>query len=373
MASWDVIVIGAGGVGSAALMQLAKAGHRVLGIDRYPPAHDQGSSHGKTRVIRQAYFEHPSYVPLLRRAYELWDDLEESVDRRLFFRTGLVEMGPIDGVVIPGILESAKEYDLPIEHLHANEAMRRWPGMGGEEDWQAVIEKNAGFLRVESCVEAHLELAKKLGAQLQHSLEVQSWRSDGDSVEVRTTNGVERAARLLIASGPWSHQAVPELQPHLRILLKQQYWMQPSRDGMTLEDGFPCFFHETPDGFFYGFPAMGDSGVKVARHSGGIEIDSPTPDVQIDKEDRRLVDTYLRKYMPGVQPQLVSQAKCYYSTTPDEHFIVDRLPQDENVTVVAGLSGHGFKFTSVLGEIAGRLTVGGQPGYEIDLFRLNRF
>ena len=257
--------------------------------------------------------------------------------------------------------------------MHANEAMRRWPGMGGEEDWQAVIEKNAGFLRVEACVEAHLESAKKLGAQLQHSLEVQSWRSDGDSVEVRTTNGVERAARLLIASGPWSHQAVPALQPHLRILLKQQYWMHPSRDGMTLEDGFPCFFHETPDGFFYGFPAMGDSGVKVARHSGGIEIDSPTPDVQVDKEDRRLVDTYLRKYMPGVQPQLVSQAKCYYSTTPDEHFIVDRLPQDENVTVVAGLSGHGFKFTSVLGEIAGRLTVGGQPGYEIDLFRLNRF
>ncbi|MGI9471287.1 MAG: N-methyl-L-tryptophan oxidase [Rubripirellula sp.] len=373
MASWDVIVVGVGGVGSSAAMHLAKAGVRVLGIDQYPPAHDRGSSHGKTRVIRQAYFEHPSYVPLLRRAYELWEELETESRNKLFFRTGLVEMGPSDGVVIPGILRSAKEHELSIEHLHANEVIRRWPAMGGEEDWQAVIEKDAGFLKVEACVEAHLQLATKAGATLLHGDAVKSWESVGDGVEVTTERGKHHAARLLIAGGPWSHLLVDRLSSPLQILLKQQYWYQPAGPGLAVSDGFPCFFHETPYGFFYGFPALGDSGVKVARHSGGPVISGPSDEGTEDAEDRQLVENYLRDYMPGVSQTLLSQAKCYYTTTPDEHFVMDQLADHPRVTVIAGLSGHGFKFTSVLGEIARDLVMGKTSPLNIDLFRIGRF
>ena len=373
MASWDAIVVGLGGVGSSAAMHLAKQGVRVLGIDQYPPAHDRGSSHGKTRIIRQAYFEHPSYVPLLRRAYELWERLEADSRCKLFHRVGLVEMGPKDGIVIPGVLQSAQQYGLAIEHLHVSEVNRRWPGIGGRQDWQAVIEKNAGFLKVEDCVRAHLRLAMDAGANLMHEVAVRDWKIEGDGVKVTTDHGTERAGRLLIAGGPWSHLIIEELSVNLKVLLKQLYWFESDISGFDEPDGFPCFFHETPKGMFYGFPSLGDSAVKVARHSGGLVIDGPGDIVDQDEEDHRLVAAYVHEYLNGVSQRLVSRAKCYYTTTPDEHFVIDHLPGQPQVVMIAGLSGHGFKFTSVLGEVASQLLLNGQPPFDLDLFRFDRF
>ena len=187
MASWDVIVIGLGGVGSSAAYHLAKAGHRVLGIDQYPPAHDRGSSHGRTRIIRQAYFEHPAYVPLLQRSYQLWDELEQQAGEKLFYRTGLVELGPLNGIVIPGVLRSAAEHNLEIEQLSVAELSRCWPGISGQEDWQVVIERNAGFLGVEECVRSHLQTAHELGAGCLHGVKVERWEVDGSGVNVITS------------------------------------------------------------------------------------------------------------------------------------------------------------------------------------------
>lgn len=372
MASWDVIVVGLGGVGSAAACHLAMSGNRVLGIDQFAPTHDRGSSHGKTRVIRQAYFEDPAYVPLLKRAYALWDELEQIAGERLFYRTGLVELGPTNGVVIPGVLRSAREHDLEVEELSVAELTRRWPGIGGHQDWQVVIERNAGFLRVEACVQAHLRTAHQYGASCLHGAKVDGWEVDGEGVSVFIDQSVERADRLVLAGGPWSSQLMSQLGLKLQVLRKHQYWFDPKVAGFELDDGFPCFFHETPEGYFYGFPSIDGSGVKVARHSGGTPVDQPSEGHADDPHDRTMVDRFVAEFLPGVGEKLVDQAGCYYTVTADEHFVIDRHPEHPQVTIVAGLSGHGFKFTSVLGEIAAQLSSDQATAHEIELFAIDR-
>lgn len=377
LAIWDVIVIGAGGVGSATAMHLAKTGARTLGIDQYSPAHARGSSHGQTRIIRQAYFEHPCYVPLLQRAYGLWGELEQQTNQKLFHRTGLVELGPMDGVVIPGVLRSAITHDLPIERLSPAEIRERWPGVRGHDDWGAVVEKNAGFLRVEQCVEAHLEMAADHGCELVHHCGVHQWSSNSHEVSVVTDHGIEKAAQLVIAGGPWTRTLIPSLSPWLQILRKHLYWFQPAGHGFREKDGFPCFFHETDSGFFYGFPCFNGTGVKIARHSGGQPIEAPDQDSAkentVDDQDRQLVIDYANEYLPGLGSRLVTSAPCYYTSTPDEHFVIDRLPDHQNVTIVAGLSGHGFKFASVLGELTSQMALGREPAFDISPFAITRF
>jgi glycine/D-amino acid oxidase-like deaminating enzyme len=198
------------------------------------------------------------------------------------------------------------------------------------------------------------------------------WEIDSAGVTVVTDQGVERAERLVIAAGAWSASLLGELEVHLQVLRKHQYWFEPEQVGYDLDDGFPCFFHETTDGFFYGFPSIDGSGVKVARHSGGEKIDQPTQPHTPDVTDRELVDRYVAQCLPGVGSQLVAQAGCYYTVTTDEHFIIDQHPNHPQVTIVAGLSGHGFKFTSVLGELASQLATAKKTNIDIDLFVINR-
>ncbi len=379
---WDVIIVGLGGVGSAAAYHVARTGQRVLGIDQYPPVHAYGSSHGKTRIIRQAYFEHPDYVPLLRRAYVLWDELSELIGEQLFQRTGLVELGPAAGVVIPGVLRSAHEHDLDVEKLTSAEVARRWPRLATPDDLQAVFEHNAGYLRVESCVAAHLRLARQAGATLLHDTPCVEWRTDGAGVVVSTPHESYRASRLIVAAGAWSTQLLHDIGVPLQVVRKHQYWYQPTSSGFSQQDRFPCFFHETPAGFFYGFPAMDDMGVKVARHSGGTAIDAPAPQWRFagceptarlhppDAQDRTLVEAFTAEYLPMLGHQLQHQAGCYYTLTPDEHFVVALHPQHAQVVVVAGLSGHGFKFTSVLGELACQLAINGHTTLNTELFSI---
>jgi monomeric sarcosine oxidase len=336
--------------------------------------HDLGSSHGKTRVIRQAYFEHPCYVPLLQRAYQLWDELSEQAGQPLFVRTGLAEIGPADGTVIGGVRRSAAEHGLEIEELTMSEISTRWPGLAGRDDWQAVIETNAGFLRVEACVAAHLRHAVEAGAVCRHGHPIDQWRADAAGVQVTTAGRVERADHLVIAAGPWLGSVAGDWGIKLRVLRKHQYWLAAQSPGYELSDGFPCFFYETENGYFYGFPSLDQSGVKVARHSGGEPLSAPTngPHPE-DDSDRALVARFVGDCLPGVSDQLVSHAGCYYTTTADEHFIIGHHPADNRVTVIGGLSGHGFKFTSVLGEIASTLAQGKSPPFDLSLFRATRF
>jgi sarcosine oxidase len=371
---FEVIVIGLGGVGSATLAHMARAGHKVLGIDQFSPPHAHGSSHGQTRIIRKAYFEHSNYVPMLERAYSLWSELEHLSGRQLYFRTGLLQLGPAQGEVLSGVRRSALEHRLEVETMSAAQAACRFPGISPDESWTAIIEANAGYLLVEECVTAHLEVARRDSAQLLLNCPVHAWHCDGNSVCVDTANGVYRADRLVIAAGPWADKVLRSVRLPLKIIRKHVYWYAVQPD-FYADASFPCFFFDTKQGFFYGMPVRAGQGLKVGRHSGGEEAD---PDQSTahpsDLADRNSVEEFLGEHLPRVMTeQLLNWSGCFYTMTPDQHFIVDQLPDNPLVTVVAGLSGHGFKFSCVLGEIAASMATARPVEFDVGFLSLKRF
>lgn len=372
--SYDAIVVGLGGVGSAAAFALAKRGQRVVGIDQFSPPHNRGSSHGETRIIRKSYFEHPSYVPLLCRAYDLWRELESRTGKRLYHATGLLEIGPANGVVIPGVLASAAQFDLPIEQMTMSEARVLYPALQGDDSWSVILEKDAGYLNVEACVQAQLRCAAELGAELVMDQKVVGWASDGKGVSVRTRDQVYRADKLILTAGPWASELLSQFHLPLTVLHKHLYWYEPNDNAYCEEDGFPCFFYETPAGHFYGFPKRDALGLKIARHSGGETADSEIDGVhQRNHADQSAVEAFLGAQLPLVSLRMTHWAGCYYTMTPDEHFIIDTLPNLPQVTIVAGLSGHGFKFTSVLGELAADLATDQCISTNLSFLQLSRF
>jgi sarcosine oxidase len=373
MQTYDVIVLGAGGVGSAALAELARRGVRAVGIDRFDPPHDQGSSHGQSRVIRQAYFEHPNYVPLLKESYRLWRELEAATGQKLFHEVGLLEVGPADGVVVPGVLRAAAEHDLAVERVSAAEIEHRWPGLQVSDDLVGVIEQNAGYLLVEDCVAANLKIAQAAGASLMTNTVVHNWRVDGGGVHVRTDAGEISAGKLIITAGAWASSVLEQALPPLSARRKSLFWFAADSPQFDAESGFPVYLFELPSGVFYGFPRL-EGRMKVAEHSGGATIADPANvDRAIDFAEQQRVTTFLADHLPDVSLSVTNHAVCLYTMSPDEHFIVDRHPQHANVVFAAGLSGHGFKFTPVLGHALADIALGGTSPLPIDFLSLQRF
>ncbi|MBC8353766.1 MAG: N-methyl-L-tryptophan oxidase [Planctomycetes bacterium] len=374
MSTYDVIVLGTGGIGSAAAFHLAQRNVKVLGLDRFPGGHANGSSHGQTRIIRKAYFEHADYVPLLIRAYELWADLEERSSEKLYHEVGLIEVGPPDGIVVPGVLASACQHQLRVDELSDQEVAERFSGFAVPEGNVAVFEQNAGFLMVERCVLAHLSEANKLGAELRTGEVVLDWQASHRGVTVRTDKGTYAAQKLVVAAGPWSKELLVGLGVKLRVLRKHLHWYACDDPRYRADNGCPGYFYETPAGCFYGFPQIDEQGVKVADHTGGTEIRDPlTDDRCTEPRDVSRAEAFLRQYLPGVSTTSNQHAVCYYTMSPDDHFIVDRHPEHDNVVFAAGLSGHGFKFASVLGEVLAELTTSGRTTTPIEFLRLGRF
>ncbi|MEQ8791529.1 MAG: N-methyl-L-tryptophan oxidase [Pirellulaceae bacterium] len=373
MNSYDAIVIGLGGVGGAAAMHLARRGAHVLGIERFSLGHDRGSSHGQTRIIRQAYFEHPDYVPLLRRAYALWEELESHCGEQLYWEAGLLEVGPADGVVVPGVRESARRYTLPVDEFSPAEAMRQFPAFVIPDDCVAMFERRAGLLHVERCVLAHADEARKLGADLHAGESVLRWSADKGGVVVETDVATYGAAKLVVAGGAWSSQLLSDLRVPLRVVRKHLHWHANDDPRYRLDGGCPTFFYETRQGYFYGFPQLDERGVKLAEHSGGEEAADPLG-VNRDEDPRDVerVGDFLRAHLPGVSAQRTGHAVCMYTLTADEHFLVDRHPEHPQVVFAAGLSGHGFKFTGVLGEILADLALAGETTQPVEFLRLDR-
>jgi sarcosine oxidase len=369
--TYDVIVLGIGGVGSAALDQLARRRVRVLGLDRFRPGHDLGSSHGQTRIIRQAYFEHPDYVPLLLESYRLWRELETRRREQLLYEVGLIEIGPADGEVVPGVLAAAKTYGLGVETLSGRDVEQRFPGFRAPEPLVGVFEPQAGYLRVEPAVVAQAAEAERHGAELRSGETVLSWRAAGDSVAVETDRGRYSAGRLIIAAGAWSAPLLAGLGARLTVLRKQVHWWRAA--GGAYAQGSPTFLYELPEGCFYGFPQIDASGVKVAEHSGGAAVADPLAlDRQLDTADRDRVAGFCRDYLPGLTNELLGHSVCMYTMTPDAHFIVDRHPEHPQVAFAAGLSGHGFKFVPVLGKLLAQLVLDGAPTLPIDFLSCRR-
>ncbi len=370
----DVIVLGVGGVGSAALFHLAARGLRVLGIDRFAPGHDRGSSHGESRIIRQAYFEHADYVPLLYRAYELWRELERLTQTPLFFPVGLLEIGPPDGVVIPGVLESARKFHLEVEELTPEAVARRFPGYRMPPGMQAVFEPQAGYLLVEECVRAHVQRARQLGAELHIGETIISWQVQGDGVKVVTDRDVYQAGKLIITAGAWASELVRELGVPLRVLRKHVYWYGSSGALFRREARAPTFLYELPQGVFYGFPEISPGEIKVGEHTGGSLVDDAlTDDRAEDAIDRRRVDAFVADCLASATTQALRHSTCYYTMSPDENFLIDIHPRYSQVAFAAGLSGHGFKFTPVLGEALADLVTTGKTQLPIEFLSTKRF
>lgn len=379
--NYDVIVLGLGGVGSAALFVVARRGMRVLGIDQFSPPHDRGSTHGQTRIIRQSYFEHPDYVPLVLRAYDLWREVEAATGETLFEQVGLLEVGPTDGVVVPGVLASAAKHNLAVERLTAADAERRFPGFRVPGDCAAVFEPTAGFLYVETCVAAHLQLAVQAGADLRTNAAVASWSRVGNEIVVCTDRDQFRAARLIVAAGPWASQVLPALGVPLEVRRKPLYWFAAASDEaasgaspLSVAAGCPTFLFELPQGVFYGFPRFDDRGVKVARHSGGAVVaHASTVDRALDAADCVVVADFVQSHLVGLAPGAHDHATCMYTMSPDEHFLVDLIPGEPRVAFAAGLSGHGYKFAPVLGEVLADLVETGRTQHPVGFLGVDRF
>lgn len=373
-AAYDVIVLGVGAMGSATCHQLASRGARVLGLEQFPLVHDRGSSHGETRIIRQAYFEHPDYVPLLLRTYTHWERLEQAADEKLFHQVGLVLSGPAEGETIAGARLSARLHGLPIENLTPDEANRRWPALSFSADHDVVFEPAAGFLRVEACVQQQINQAVSLGAEIRANERVVTWTSDGTSVTVRTEHDEFTAGALVISAGPWAARVMQELGLPLNVVRKFVGWF-PARDRQAIrESQIPTYYYELPHGSFYGFPSIDGVSVKMAEHSGGQPVVDPdNVDREMHPDDITRLAGFLQAHLPGLVATPTKHAVCLYTLTPDQHFIVDTHPQWKNVAIVAGFSGHGFKFAPVIGEAMADLTLNRSTRLPIEFLRLNRF
>lgn len=372
MQIFDAAVVGTGGIGSAALFHLAKRGLNVIGIDQFPAAHSLGSSHGQTRIIRQAYFEHPSYVPLLRRAYELWAELETQTQQQLFAQTGILEVGPPDGVLIQGIEASAEQHDLPIEKLTAKQVQERYPMFQIPSGNRAIFEPTAGMLFVEKCVAAHLQVAEQAGAEIRSDQEVIAIEVNENPIRIRTRTDEILAHRCVVCSGAWAQQLLP-LPDTIRVVRKHLHWFASDEPGWQAKNNCPTFLYELPEGHFYGFPAINELGVKVAEHTGGEMVGNPsrlskTP----DSTDNERVETFTRQHLHGVTLQRTHHDVCMYTLSEDTHFIVDQHPDNPQIAFAAGMSGHGFKFATVLGEALSQLVLDGKTQWSVDFLKMSR-
>ena len=362
-------------MGTAAAAHLARRGLSVLALDRFPPGHGRGSSHGQTRLIRLAYFEHPDYVPLLRRARDLWRDLERATGGSLLTECGLLSSGPADGGVLTGTLRSAHDHGLAVERMTPREAMARWPAFTIPDDWTSVFEREAGHLAVEACVRAHADVALRHGGTIETDREIRGWRIEGDSVVVETSRESIACGRLVLCPGPWAADLLRLPAIPFTVLRKSLFWYRPnagllSRDAAVL----PAFAFDTPRGFFYGFPMLDARGVKVAEHTGGHEVADPlVVDRRIDDGEQATIEGWLADHVPGVGPTRAAHEVCLYTMSPDHHFVVGLHPEHPQVSIAAGFSGHGFKFASVIGEILADLATSGSTPHPVTFLSPDRF
>lgn len=360
-------------MGSAACYHLAKRGQKVLGLDRFAPPHALGSSHGQTRIIREAYFEHPAYVPLVKRAYDLWAELEAESGRRLLLQTGGLMIGPPSGTVVGGARKSAEEHRLTHEILSAADVRRRFPGLQPHDGMAAVWEPRAGILFPEACIETHLDLAKKRGATVRTNEPIMRWESDGSLVQVRTASAEYRAERLVLTSGSWLCALVPDLKLPLTVERQVQFWFDPV---CACDDFSParCPVHlwEHENGrFFYGFPDLGE-GVKVAGHHEGKLTSPEAIDRDVKPDETESMRCLVKKFLPKADGPLRSAVVCMYTNTPDRHFLIDAHPQYPQVLVASPCSGHGFKFSSAIGEVLADLVMKGRSKFDLSLFGMGR-
>jgi sarcosine oxidase len=361
-------------MGSAATWQLARRGQKVLGLEQFDIPHSSGSSHGVNRIIRLAYYEDPSYVPLLKRAYELWRALEAASGEHLLHITGSIDASEPDGLVFTGALESCRLHDLSHEVLTSAELTNRFPGFHLPDDYLALYQEDGGFLLSEACIVQHAQEAMRLGAEIHGREEVLDWSSSENGLSVRTTRGTYQTEKLIFTAGAWMDKLVDELtsllQPERQVLA----WLQPLEPELFTPEAFPVFNLTVPEGRYYGFPVYGVPGFKIGRYHHLDELIDPAQPLRApDQSDEDILRAFTSRYTPAADGATLALRTCLFTNSPDEHFIIDKLPDDERVIVASPCSGHGYKFCSVIGEILADLAIDGSTRHDISLFALDRF
>jgi sarcosine oxidase len=374
MTTFDVAVIGLGAMGSAALFNLARQGRRVIGIEQFEPGHDKGSSHGESRIIRLSYFEHPSYVPLARRAMEKWRELEQLCGHNILTVTGVLEAGYPGCPIVEGSLEASRLHDLDHEVLSAAEINRRFPAFKVPPHWTGLYQPEGGFLRPELAIQQFVGLAERHGAEVRTGTRVLAIEPLGSGVRVRTETGEIEAGSVIVAAGAWIGDFAPELKPHLKLTRQVLGWFEPLQPAYYAPDRCPVFILESEDDACYGFPDFAGTGVKTASHRKGAYLPS-ADDLSQDggAADEAQIRRMLALAMPEANGPLRAMRTCMYTRTPDEDFVIDRSSADPRIILASPCSGHGFKFASVIGEVLADLALGKTPANDISRFKLERF
>ncbi|MGX1880559.1 N-methyl-L-tryptophan oxidase [Streptomyces sp. NPDC055287] len=377
--TFDVIVVGLGGMGSAAAHHLAARGARVLGLEKFGPVHNKGSSHGGSRIIRQSYFEDPAYVPLLLRSYELYEQLERETGRDVATLCGGVMVGRPESRTVAGSLLSARQWDLPHEMLDAAEIRRRFPTLTPRDDEVALHEERAGLVRPENTVAAHVQLATQGGADLHFEEPMIRWEAleGGRGVRVHTAEDSYTAGHLVVCPGAWAPRLLTDIGVPFTIERQVMYWFQPTGGVQPfLPENHPIYIWEDAEGEqVYGFPSIdGPSlGAKVAFFRKGTVCTPETIERTVHGHEVAAMASRVSRHIPDLPGTFLKAATCMYSNTPDEHFVIARHPaHTDSVTVACGFSGHGFKFVPVVGEIVADLALTGETEHPIELFHPGR-
>ncbi len=382
MKNYDVIVLGVGSMGSATCYNLALNGLRVLGLEQFEIPHDQGSHAGQSRIIRKAYFEHPDYVPLLQRAYENWHDIESKTGSQVYFPTGLLYAGRSNDILIKGVRESAEKYKINIESLSNSETRSRYPQFQIPEGYEVLFEPDAGFITPERAISLFVEQAKSFGAQINVKEKVISWTREAGIIKVITDKDLYTCKKLIITAGPWAGKIIPGLSSSLQVTRQVIAWVNPKQPQLFELRQSPCWMidDESQPGMYYGFPILPvdkfglPAGMKLAYHYPGVPSDPDHVDRNPSKEEEENLIEALHRYLPAGYSSTHVLKTCLYTNTPDEHFVIDFLPNyEKDVVIAAGFSGHGFKFVSVVGEILADLATKGKTDLPIGFLNAMRF
>jgi sarcosine oxidase len=371
----QIVVIGLGAMGSATLYQLARRGVRAIGIEQFDLGHDRGSSHGPTRVIRLAHYENAAYLPLMCRAYELWHELEGMVDKKLIATTGIIQIGSANSEVVKDTIEAARKYDLDLPILNAGSIMRDYPVFRLPEHFKAIWQPDGGYIEAATALDATIRAAQDAGATVRTGEKVIAIEPRQNTVRISTDRDQVEADGLVVTAGPWMAKVLRHLKLPLRVTRQVVGWFEPDDVGEFAADRFPVFVLESHHGHHYGLPYYQDMGVKIAMHHHFNEaVDPDCYGMTISAADEKAIRAPFAEFLPSLEGRPLRSAQtCLYTMTPDNTFIIDRLPGSPQVVIASPCCGHGFKFSPVVGEIAADLVTAGTTRHDIAAFRLGRF
>lgn len=370
----EVAVIGLGSMGSFAFWQLAKLGIDVIGFERFQPGHDQGAGHGETRIFRTAYGEGVEYVPLLQAARELWRQLETEANTELYIENGGTMFGAKDDLFIQTVQESVNQFNLPHKIMEANEARQKYPQIAFKDDQVAVFENHAGFVKPELAIQTAVARGEQLGGKAFTNTEITKIEPDEHGVTIRSHDQTYRVNHVIVSSGGWTSSLVPQAKLPVQLERQVLVWYNARNPEKFTANQFPIFSRMKEGIGFYGFPSIDGKTVKVALHHGGKFINHPDEvDRDIHESDLTPVTELVKEYLPDLIPEPVKAKTCFYTNTPDEHFILGPVPNESNITLLGPMAGHGFKFAPIMGKIAAQLAIGETPELQISMFNPGRF